>query len=193
MWEQLVRARGGAVAADVGGLATAAAATPEFIAVEVAEDGPLPAIAKLAPAQAVAHALLAERRADPGASQGNEALAALSRSGLDAYLLKSGRVGGPADEPGSREVLAEQVEPLLDAIAAASVRWERDPDFGYLVAAGAPGLDPEDLELLLPRLLYRRADRVYEHAALVPELKRRWRERLAAIEGLAEEIVEAVR
>ncbi len=63
------------------------------------------------------------------------------------------------------------VASVLDAALAGAVSWEFDPDFGYEVAASVPGVEFPDDGLLLPRLLYTRADRVYEHAAIVPRIR----------------------
>ncbi len=60
---------------------------------------------------------------------------------------------------------------VLDAAAAGEVEWEVDPDFGYEVAAKVPGVDPPEDGLLMPRFLYTRADRVYEHAAIVARVR----------------------
>ena len=60
---------------------------------------------------------------------------------------------------------------VLDAALAAEVEWEPDPDFGYEVAASVPEVGLPDDGMLLPRLLYTRADRVYEHAAIVPRVR----------------------
>lgn len=95
-------------------------------------------------------------------------LPALARLAEGRYLLKQGLVGGPEGEPGARSVEPELVARVLDLALAGEVEWERDPDFGYDVAAVVPGVGPPDDGLLLPRLLYARNGRVYEHAALVP-------------------------
>ena len=60
---------------------------------------------------------------------------------------------------------------VVDAALAGEVTWETDPDFGYQVAAAVPGVAPPEDGLLMPRLLYTRADRVYEHAAIVPRVR----------------------
>jgi ATP-dependent phosphoenolpyruvate carboxykinase len=88
------------------------------------------------------------------------------------YLLKAGRVGGSEGETGSLAISEALVASVLDAALGADVEWERDPDFGYEVAAEVPGVEAPQDGLLLPRLLYRRADRVYEHAAIVPRVRR---------------------
>jgi phosphoenolpyruvate carboxykinase (ATP) len=92
------------------------------------------------------------------------------------FLLKAGRVGGGPEEPRSREITESLVAKVLDAELASEVEWERDPDFEYEVAAVVPGVEPPEDGLLLPRLLYTRADRVYEHAEIVPRLRDRVRE-----------------
>ena len=52
--------------------------------------------------------------------------------------------------------------------------WERDPDLeAELLVSGAEGVDEG---LLVPRFLYRRADRIYEYAAAMPEAKKRFAE-----------------
>ena len=98
-------------------------------------------------------------------------LPAVARLGGGSFLLKSGRVGGAEDEAGSREIAEGLVRIVLDAALAGDVEWEQDPDFPYEVAASVPGVEFPDDGLLLPRLLYTRADRVYEHAAIVPRVR----------------------
>ncbi len=104
-------------------------------------------------------------------------LPAVARLGEGRYLLKAGRVGGAEGELGSTAIDERFVALVLDAALAGEVEWEVDPDFGYEVAASVPGVEPPDDGLLLPRLLYTRADRVYEHAAIV----RRVRSEVAAL------------
>jgi len=103
--------------------------------------------------------------------EGDGLLPALARLGERVYLVKSGRIGGPPEETGSMAIEEDFVAAVLDAALAGRVGWEPDPDFGYEVAGAAPGVEPPADGLLLPRLLYARADRVYEHAAMVPRLR----------------------
>jgi ATP-dependent phosphoenolpyruvate carboxykinase len=112
-----------------------------------------------------------ERGVDAVFVEGDGVLPAVARLGEGRYLLKAGRVGGPEGTPESRAITEELVVMVLDAALADQVEWEEDPDFGYEVAASVPGIDPPDDGLLLPRLLYTRADRVYEHAAIVPRVR----------------------
>lgn len=106
-------------------------------------------------------------------AQGDGLLPALARLDVEPLrlLVKSGRVGGPEEEPGSLAISEHDTEAALEAALGPGAEWERDPDLGIeLLVSGAPGVDQG---LLLPRFLYRRADRIYEYAAAVPEAKRR--------------------
>lgn len=85
-------------------------------------------------------------------------------------LVKSGRVGGIDGERGSLAITDREREVAVEHALAPSARWERDPDFGFdLLVSEVPGVAQE---LLNPRFLYRRADRIYEYAAAIPEAKR---------------------
>jgi hypothetical protein len=194
MWEQLVAARGGLWASTPAEVERGDLEAAPFLAVEVADEGLLPLVAGLSPAEAVAFLVLNELEAPGPAPSGESANALRERiaaGGHDAYLLKAGRVGGGAEERGSRAITEDEVAAVLDGIVAGSVDWEEDADFGYRVATGVPGLAPAD-GMLLPRMLYRRADRVYEHAALVAAVKARRRTLLDAVGGLGPDIVRAV-
>jgi phosphoenolpyruvate carboxykinase (ATP) len=76
-------------------------------------------------------------------------------------------------------------------IADGTIEWERDPDFGYLVAASVPGID--DVEVLQPRKLYERTGRLDEYEAHVERLKRERAEFLGSFTSLSVEIVAAAR
>jgi ATP-dependent phosphoenolpyruvate carboxykinase len=116
--------------------------------------------------------LAAERGIDAVLARGDGVLPAVARlGGGAAYLLKAGRVGGGKADAGSLAIGEQFVASVVDAAQAGRVEWERDPDFGYEVAAIVPGVEPPEDGLLLPRLLYTRADRVYEHAAIVPRVR----------------------
>ena len=98
----------------------------------------------------------------------------IARLGEDPprFFVKSGRVGGNAGERGSREITAADRTAALAAAQDPSAEWEVDPDLEVeLLASGAPGVDEG---LLMPRFLYRRADRIYEYAAEMPAAKRRF-------------------
>jgi len=109
---------------------------------------------------------------------------------FDVFLLNTGRVGGVEGDPNSKKVAIEHSGAIVKAIAEGTVTWERDPDFGYLVASVLPGV--EDLELLQPRLLYERTGRADEYRSWVGRLKRERIEFLEGFPGLAPEIIAAV-
>jgi phosphoenolpyruvate carboxykinase (ATP) len=123
--------------------------------------------------------------------QANRFLELMASHPFEAYLLNTGRVGGGPEEPDSRKVEIEHSGAIVKAIAEGTASWERDPDFGYEVAAALPGLD--DLDILQPRRLYERTGRADEHAAWVARLKRERVKFLESYPGLAPEIVDAIR
>lgn len=93
------------------------------------------------------------------------------------FFIKSGRVGGPDSERGSLAITSADREGALAAVKSPDAEWELDPDLEVeLLVSGADGVDEG---LLIPRFLYRRADRIYEYAAAMPEVKRRFRELIA--------------
>ena len=85
-------------------------------------------------------------------------------------LFKSGRVGGGEGDRGSLPITSADREAALSAATAGDAEWERDPDFGFEILVSA--VDGVDQGLLIPRFLYRRADRIYEYAAAMPQAKR---------------------
>ena len=86
--------------------------------------------------------------------QGNRFLELLEEQPLEVYLLNTGRVGGPEDDERSKKVRIKHSSAIVKGIAEGTIEWERDPDFGYLVASSVPGID--DVEVLQPRKLYER-------------------------------------
>ncbi|HVS45007.1 MAG TPA: phosphoenolpyruvate carboxykinase (ATP), partial [Candidatus Dormibacteraeota bacterium] len=60
----------------------------------------------------------------------------------------------------------------------------------YEVASALPGID--DIEILQPRRLYERQERMDEYNAIVEKLRRERREYLAKFAGLRQEILDAV-
>ena len=106
----------------------------------------------------------------------------------------SSRVASASTGPeGSIEIEEKHAAAILNAVLAGTVEWERDPDFGYRVAAEVPGIQGRDRFVLIPRFLYARTGRAYDYAALVPMLKRDRVARLEALQGLDAAIVDAVR
>jgi hypothetical protein len=87
---------------------------------------------------------------------------------VPSLLLKSGRVGGGEEAAGSRAITEADADAALAAALDGEARWETDPDLGLeLLVSDVDGVAQE---LLLPRFLYRRADRIYEYAAAIPPL-----------------------
>jgi hypothetical protein len=94
------------------------------------------------------------------------------------FFVKSGRVGGPEGERGSLAITDAHREAALAAARSPDAEWEPDPALGAeLLVSGAEGVDEG---LLVPRFLYRRADRIYEYAAAMPEAKKRFEGLVAA-------------
>ena len=87
-------------------------------------------------------------------------------------LVKSGRVGGAEGERGSVAITSQDREAALAAARSSDAEWEADPDLGVELLISA--VDGVDEDLLIPRFLYRRSDRIYEYAAAIPEAKRRY-------------------
>jgi phosphoenolpyruvate carboxykinase (ATP) len=177
-------------------------------------DNIIPAVARLSREQAAAYFMLGETQGTsaggaaeegralrvPGTNpfyphrdeqQANRFLELMGSCDFDVFLLNTGRVGGADGDPNSKKVAIEHSGAIVKAIAEETIEWERDPDFGYLVATSLPGLD--DLELLQPRLLYERTGRADEYRRWVQRLKRERIEFLEGYAGLAPEIVAAVR
>jgi phosphoenolpyruvate carboxykinase (ATP) len=193
MWEERVRERGGLPLASLAEAEAAELDSARFVAVVLRDEDVVPVIAALDPAQAAAYLALAdEGPSAERAARANRFMGRLRVSGTSSYLVKAGRVGGP-DPERSVEVSETHVTAILDGIASDTIEWERDPDFGYRVAAAVRGVEGRDRFLLIPRFLYARTERVYEYAALVPELKRRRTEALVELPGLDAEIAGALR
>jgi phosphoenolpyruvate carboxykinase (ATP) len=173
----------------------------------------IPAVAKLEGPQAAAYFMLGETKgtaaggADeagkslrvPGTNpffpmlhdlQGNRFLELLEEHPLEVYLLNTGRVGGPEEDERSKKVRIKHSSAIVKGIAEGTIEWERDPDFGYLVASAVPGMD--DLEVLQPRRLYERTGRAQEYRAQVERLKAERTEFLARFGSLSAQIVAAV-
>ncbi len=122
--------------------------------------------------------------------QGNRFLELLAEHPLEVYVMNTGRVGGPDDDERSRKVRIKHSSAAVKGIAEDTIEWERDPDFGYLVATSIPGIDDEGI--LQPRRLYEEQRRGDEYRALVERFKAERAEFLRGFPSLSEEIVAAV-
>lgn len=124
------------------------------------------------------------------AYQGNRMLALLEGNPMEVYLMNTGRIGGEEKDERSKKVRIQHSSAMVKAIAEGTIKWERDPDFGYLIAQEVPGLD--DPEYLHPKRLYQRQGRLDEYNALVKKYTTDRREYLRKWPGLDSRIVNAI-
>jgi phosphoenolpyruvate carboxykinase (ATP) len=186
----------------------------DFLLILNKNDNVIPAVAKLEGPQAAAFFMLGETKgtaaggADeagkslrvPGTNpffpmphdlQGNRFLELLEEHPLEVFLLNTGRVGGPEEDERSKKVRIKHSSAIVKGIAEGTIEWERDPDFGYLVASSVPGIDDDDV--LQPRNLYERTGRLDEYEAHVERLKSERAGFLGDFASLSDGIVAAVR
>jgi phosphoenolpyruvate carboxykinase (ATP) len=184
----------------------------EFLLILNKNENIVPGVARLDRAQAAAYFMLGETTGTsaggkdeegkflrvPGtnpffprnmADMGNRMLELLDTHEMKVYVLNTGRIGGN-DEQASKKVTIPYSSAIVQAIVENTIEWVTDPDFGYEVASSLPGVD--DIEILQPRLLYAREDRVAEYDALVARLKKERREYLASFAGLDDAIVKSI-
>lgn len=106
---------------------------------------------------------------DDDSLQGNRVLDLLeTMPDLEAFVLNTGRVGGEGED--SKKVRIIDSSAIVQGIVEGTINWRTDQDFGYDVAESVPGVD--DVELLQPRRLYERLDRLEEYEATVARLKK---------------------
>src|SRR6266851_6066071 len=185
----------------------------DFLLILNRNENIIPAVAKLEGALAAAYFMLGETKgtsaggaAEAGKSlrvpgtnpffpllhayQGNRMLELMRESPMEVYLLNTGRIGGDEKDERSKKVRIQQSSAVVKAIAEGTIKWERDPDFGYLVATEVPGIDDHDY--LRPKAMYERQGRLDEYTELVAKYNRDRREYLRKWKGLSEEIVNAI-
>ncbi|MBK5260900.1 MAG: phosphoenolpyruvate carboxykinase [Thermoanaerobaculia bacterium] len=199
---------------DIAGAADASEVTKvDFLLILNRNENLIPAVAKLEGPLAAAYFMLGETKGTsaggaseagkslrvPGtnpffpmlhAHQGNRMLELMKNSPMDVYLMNTGRIGGDEKDDRSKKVKIQHSSAIVKAIAEGTARWEKDPDFGYLVASSLPGMD--DLDYLQPRKMYERQGRMDEYRALVAKYNTDRREYLRKWKGLSEEIVNAI-
>ncbi|HJS71297.1 MAG TPA: phosphoenolpyruvate carboxykinase [Acidimicrobiia bacterium] len=175
-------------------------------------DHVIPAVARLAREQVPAYFMLGETKgtsaggaAEAGKSlrvpgtnpfffndnslMGNRLLELLeTMPDLEVYVLNTGRIGGEGEE--SKKVRIPDSSAIVQAIVEGTITWQTDQDFAYDVATAVPGID--DVELLQPRRLYERQDRVEEYEATVARLKKERVEYLSGYEALNPEVLEGL-
>jgi phosphoenolpyruvate carboxykinase (ATP) len=125
--------------------------------------------------------------------QGNRFLELLAENPIEVYIMNTGRVGGGDGDDRSKKVLIPHSSAIVKGIAERTIRWERDPDFGYEVAAAVPGIDATDVDILQPRRFYEAQGRGEEYAERVARLKAERVEFLSGYPSLSAEIVDSVR
>src|SRR5687767_15902332 len=185
----------------------------DFLLILNRNENIIPAVAKLDGALAAAYFMLGETKGTsaggaakagkslrvPGtnpffpllhAYQGNRMNELMKSSPMDAYLLNTGRIGGDEKDERSKKVRIQHSSAVVKAIAEGTIKWEKDPDFGYLIATEVPGID--DADYLQPRKMYERQGRLDEYQQLVQKYNNDRREYLRKWKGLSSEVVEAV-
>lgn len=176
----------------------------------------IPAVAKLDATQAAAYFMLGETMGTaaggaaeagrflrvpgtnpffplPHALQGNRLKELLAARPMEVYLMNTGRVGGPEGTPGSKKVKIPHSSAIVKGIAEGTIEWERDPDFGYLVASKVLGVSADDIDVLQPRKLYEASGRMAEYEAMVATMKQQRAEYMAGWPGLDPAILAAVK
>jgi phosphoenolpyruvate carboxykinase (ATP) len=185
----------------------------DFLLILNRNENIIPAVAKLEGPLAAAYFMLGETKgtsaggaAEAGKSlrvpgtnpffpllhayQGNRMNELMKSSPMDVYLMNTGRIGGDDKDERSKKVRIQHSSAIVKAIAEGTIAWERDPDFGYLVATHVPELD--DADYLQPKRMYERQGRLDEYNALVAKYMSDRREYLRKWKGLSEEIVNAI-
>jgi len=185
----------------------------DFLLILNRNENIIPAVAKLEGPLAAAYFMLGETKgtsaggaAEAGKSlrvpgtnpffpllhafQGNRMLELMKQSPMDVYLMNTGRIGGDEKDERSKKVKIQHSSAVVKAIAEGTIKWEKDPDFGYLVATEVPGID--DADYLRPKKMYERQGRGEEYAQLVEKYNTDRRAYLRKWKGLSEEIVNAI-
>jgi len=199
---------------DIAGAADAREITKaDFLLILNRNENIIPAVAKLEGPLAAAYFMLGETKgtsaggaAEAGKSlrvpgtnpffpllhayQGNRMLELMKDSPMEVYLMNTGAVGGDGKAEGSKKVKIQHSSAVVKAIAEGTIKWEKDPDFGYLVATEVPGID--DPDYLQPKKMYERQGRLDEYNALVAKYNTDRREYLRKWKGLSDEIVNAI-
>ena len=124
------------------------------------------------------------------AYQGNRMMELMNESPMDVYLMNTGRIGGDEKDERSKKVKIQHSSAVVKSIAEGTIKWQKDSDFGYLVASEVPGID--DADYLQPKSMYERQGRLDEYNQLVEKYNTDRRAYLRKWKGLSEEIVNAI-
>ncbi len=122
----------------------------------------------------------------PYEEEGNRFLKILERNPhIECFLLDTGRYGAhPGSDEGVKITVYDSARLLADA-ARGTIRWRKDPDWGYEVADWAGDVDLRHFD---PAKFYSKE----EYARLTRELKEERRAFLAQFKGLDKRIVDAI-
>jgi len=124
--------------------------------------------------------------------QGNRLNELLKKLPLEVYIMNTGRVGGKEDVAGSKKVKIAHSSAIVKAIAEGTIKWKKDEDFGYEVAEFVPGISEEDKDILQPKLLYQKQDRIDEYYEIVKRLEKERVEHLEKYRDLDKSIIKAL-
>ena len=184
----------------------------DFLLILNRNENIIPAVAKLPREQAVAYFMLGETTGTsaggkaeegkflriPGTNpffpirqglQGNRLNELLKRIPMEVYIMNTGRVGGKEDIPGSKKVKISHSSAIVKGIAEGTIKWIKDEDFGYEIAEFVPGISEEDKDILQPKLLYKKQNRLDEYYEIVKRLKKERLEHLKKYRDLDEDII----
>lgn len=170
----------------------------------------IPAVVKLKPEQAAAYFMLGETTGtsaggsaeagkflripgtnpfffDDDALQGNRFFELMkSMPDVKVYLLNTGRIGGPDQDPESIKVRISDSSAIQEAIVNDSIQWVEDKDFGYFIAQFVPGIT--DPRILNPSLLYEKLNRASDYHQIKEKIVEDRIEYLKKYEKLNKEI-----
>ena len=187
----------------------------DFLLILNKNENIIPAVAKLDKYQAAAYFMLGETTGTsaggkdeegkflriPGTNpffplrqgfQGNRLKELLEKVPMEVYIMNTGRVGGKENIEGSMKVKIPHSSAIVKGIAEGTIKWKKDPDFGYEIAENVPGISKEDIFILQPRKLYEKLDRIDEYENIVKRLKQERYEHLKRYPDLSKEIVESI-
>ncbi len=121
----------------------------------------------------------------PEAEEGNRLLEILKNNpDMECYLLNTGSVGA-GNASGGKKISIEISTGILREIARGTIRWEKDPDWGYLVPGEIPGID---LAPYRPENYYSKD----EYRRRVESLRQERKQWLSKYGGLKKEIIETI-
>jgi phosphoenolpyruvate carboxykinase (ATP) len=120
--------------------------------------------------------------------QGNRLKELLGKIDMDVYIMNTGRVGGPENNPQSKKVKIPHSSAIVKGIAEGTIEWKKDEDFGYEIAVSVPDISEEDQDILEPKKLYEANGRMDEYTQKVEQLKQERKEYFGLYKKLDEDI-----